>query len=290
MSDVKEFNEQLLLVLRAGVPLAVGDLSTRGQVEKLVAQVQDRISSSGSLPAPINEGIGQEGQIHSDYREALIARQMGESTVQSMQMFFECGQSRSESRWSITKILLPLLLVMWLVVQGMMFLVGQLYPEMVDMYQISRLEPSASLQFLGALNEYSRIGSMGATLLMGLIIVLWLRVPNWIISNFPIHRFTMRTLRHAQQLERHARRNRQLLASQSTVSPSNQSIAQADGEIRSLEIRAAACRESSSLMTRKWLRWFPLLAGTFLSGLLVFGYVFCLFWPLTDLLHQLSKP
>lgn len=290
MSDVKEFNEQLLLVLRAGVPLAVGDLSTRAQLEKHFARVQDRISSSGSLPAPINEGLGQDGEIHSDYRKALIARQMGESTVQSMQMFFECGQSRSESRWSITKILLPLLLVMWLVVQGMMFLVGQLYPEMVDMYQISYLEPSKSLQFLGALNEYSRIGSIIATLLMGLTIVLWLRVPDWLISVFPIHCFRMRTLRLAQQLERQTRMNRQSSANQSPASQSNQNGALADGEIWSSELRAAASRETSSLLTRKWLRWFPLLAGTFLSGLLVFGYVFCLFWPLTDLLHQLSKP
>ena len=295
MSDVKEFNEQLLLVLRAGVPLAVGDLSTRAQLEKHFAQVQDRISSSDSLSAPINEGLGQDGEIHSDYRRALIAREMGESTVQSMQMFFECGQSRSESRWSITKILLPLLLVMWLVVQGMMLLVGQLYPEMVDMYQISRLEPSKSLQFLGALNEYSTVGSMIATLLMGLTIVLWLRVPDWLISVFPIHRFRMRTLRHAQQLERQTRMNRhspsnQSSANQSSASQSNQNGAHADGEIWSSELRAAVCRETSSLVIRKWLRWFPLLAGTFLSGLLVFGYVFCLFWPLTDLLHQLSKP
>ena len=89
----------------------------------------------------------------------------------------------------------------------------------------------------------------------------------------------------AQQLERDARLAR-ALHSEQDGQRNEQSVA----GIRSNELRAALCRETSVFASRQLLRWFPLMVGTFLSGLLVFGYVFCLFWPLTDLLHQLSKP
>ncbi len=285
MSEVREFNEQLLLVLRAGVPMAIGDLSTRNQIEAFVAKLTDRLKSTQGSAAEIDEWIENDASLPSDYRNALGAWKSGERTVQSMQSLFECGNAESEMRWSITKVLLPLLLVLWLVAQGMTLFVGRVYPELKDMYQISNLKPSASLLFLGTLNAYSGIGALAANVLMILIILLWLRVPTWLVSIFPMHRTTIHSLRRAQQLEREARHARELLFE----ADGNGSEQTAAG-IRSSELTAALCRETSAFASRRWLRWFPLLAGTFLSGLLVFGYVFCLFWPMTDLLHQLSKP
>ena len=285
MSEVREFNEQLLLVLRAGVPMAIGDLSTSNQIEAFVAKLTDRLKSSPGSPAEIDELIESDLSLPPDYRNALSAWKSGERTVQAMQSLFECGKAESEMRWSITKVLLPLLLVLWLVAQGMTLFIGRVYPELKGMYQISNLKPSASLQFLGALNAYSGIGALIANVLMLSIILLWLRVPSWLVSMFPMHRITIRSLRRAQQMEREARHARTMLFK----SDGNGGEPTAAG-IRSNELTAALCRETSAFASRRWLRWFPLIAGTFLSGLLVFGYVFCLFWPLTDLLHQLSKP
>ncbi len=285
MSDAREFNEQLLLVLRAGVPMAIGDLSTPNQIETFVAKLTDRMKSTQGSTSEIEELIGSDLSLHPDYRNALSAWKGGERTVQSMQSLFECGNAESEMRWSITKVLLPLLLVLWLVAQGMTLFVGRVYPELKDMYQISNLKPSASLQFLGTLNAYSGIGSLVANVLMLLIILLWLRVPSWLVPFVPTHRMTIHSLRRAQQMEREARHSKQLLFA--TV---GSRIEKTVAGIRSNELTAALCRETSAFASRQWLRWFPLIAGTFLSGLLVFGYVFCLFWPLTDLLHQLSKP
>ncbi len=285
MSDVRVFNEQLLLVLRAGVPLAIGDLSTRSQIEEFIVKLNDRIQSTHHSTDETEDWIAKDGQLHPDYRNALAAWRSGERTVQSMQALFECGNAKIEMRWSITKMLLPLLLVLWLVAQGMTLLVGRFYPELKDMYEISNRPPSASLRFLGFLNEYSRVGSICATILMVLILLLWLRVPTWLIPFIPAHGLTIQSLRRAQKLERDARLARALL-SREDGQRNEQSIA----GIRSNDLRAALCRETSVFVSRQWLRWFPLMVGTFLSGLLVFGYVFCLFWPLTDLLHQLSKP
>lgn len=285
MSDVRVFNEQLLLVLRAGVPLAIGDLSTRSQIEEFIAKLNDRIQSAHHSTDETDDWIAKDGQLHPDYRNALAAWRSGERTVQSMQALFECGNAKIEMRWSITKMLLPLLLVLWLVAQGMTLLVGSIYPELKDMYEISNRPPSASLQFLGFLNEYSRVGSICATILMVLILLLWLRVPTWLIPFIPAHGLTIQSLRRAQKLERDARLARALLSRED-----GQRNEQFIAGIRSNDLRAALCRETSVFVSRQWLRWFPLMVGTFLSGLLVFGYVFCLFWPLTDLLHQLSKP
>ena len=285
MSDVRVFNEQLLLVLRAGVPLAIGNLSTRSQIEEFIAKLNKRIESTQQATVEIEDLIAKDGELPLDYRNALNAWKSGERTMQSMQAFFECGNAKSEMRWSITKVLLPLLLVLWLVAQGMTLLVRGIYPELKDMYEISNRQPSASLRFLGFLNEYSSVGSICATILMVLIVLLWLRVPTWLVPFVPAHGLTIQSLRKAQQMERDARLARALISAQDGQG-SEQSVA----AIRSHELRAALCRETSVFLSRQWLRWFPLMVGTFLSGLLVFGYVFCLFWPLTDLLHQLSKP
>ena len=279
------FNEQLLLVMRAGVPLAIGDLSTRSQIEEFIAKLNDRIQSAHHSAEETDDWIAKDRQLHPDYRNALDAWRSGERTVQSMQALFECGNAKIEMRWSITKMLLPLLLVMWLVAQGMTFLVGRIYPELKDMYEISNRQPSASLRFLGFLNEYSSVGSICATILMVLIILMWLRVPTWLIPFVPAHGLTIQSLRRAQQMERDARLAR-ALHSEQDGQRNEQSVA----GIRSNELRAALCRETSVFASRQLIRWFPLMVGTFLSGVLVFGYVFCLFWPLTDLLHQLSKP
>jgi type II secretory pathway component PulF len=285
MPEVREFNEQLLLVLRAGVPMAIGDYSTTKQIEAFVAKLTDRLKSAQSSSTEINEWIENDVSLPTDYRDALRAWKSGERTVQTMQSLFEYGKVDSEMRWSITKVLLPLLLVLWLVAQGMTLFIGRVYPELKGMYQISNLKPSASLQFLGTLNAYSGIGAIIANVLMILIILLWLRVPSWLVSIFPMHRITILSLRRAQQMEREARHARALL-----FNADGNGSDQAAAVIRSNELTAALCRETSAFVSRRWLRWFPLIAGTFLSGLLVFGYVFCLFWPLTDLLHQLSKP
>jgi type II secretory pathway component PulF len=285
MSEVREFNEQLLLVLRAGVPMAIGDWSTPNQIESFVAKLTDRMKSTQGSPAEIDELIENDVSLPPDYRNALSAWKSGERTQHSMQSLFECGNAESEMRWSITKVLLPLLLVLWLVAQGMMLFIGRVYPELEDMYEISNLKPSASLQFLGSLSAYSGIGALVANVLMLLIILLWLRVPSWLVSIFPMYRITIQSLRRAQQMEREARHTRELL-----FKVEKNGSGQAAAGIRSNELTAALCRETSAFASRQWLRWFPLIAGTFLSGLLVLGYVFCLFWPLTDLLHQLSKP
>jgi type II secretory pathway component PulF len=285
MSDVRVFNEQLLLVLRAGVPLAIGNLSSRSQIEEFIAKLNKRIQSAHRSTDESEDLIEKDGELPLDYRNALDAWKRGERTVQSMQALFECGNAKIEMRWSITKMLLPLLLVLWLVAMGMALLVRGIYPELKDMYEISNLQPSASLRFLGFLNEYSSVGSICATILMVLILLLWLRVPTWLVPFVPAHGLTIQSLRKAQQMERDARLARALLSGQDS-----QGKEQSAALIRSHELRAALCRETSVFVSRQWLRWFPLIVGTFLSGLLVFGYVFCLFWPLTDLLHQLSKP
>jgi len=285
MLEVSVFNGQLLLVLRAGVPMAIGDLSTPSQIEGFIAKLSDRIASMQCRSEEIDDLLAKDQELPPDYRNALHAWKCGERTVESMQTLFECGNVKSEMRWSITKVLLPLLLVLWMVVQGMTLLIGVIYPALKDMYQVSNLKPSASLRFLGNLNAYSGIASLFATVIMLMIVLLWLRVPAWLVQFVPTHGLTIQSLRRAQQMEREARRERGLLFE--TDGNRNDQTA---GVVRSNELRAALCRETSVFASRQWLRWFPLIAGAIMTGLLVFGYVFCLFWPLTDLFHQLSKP
>jgi type II secretory pathway component PulF len=285
MSDVRIFNEQLLLVLRAGVPVAIGDMYSASQIEAFIAKLGERIATAPGTPAEIDDLIEKDISLPADYRDALSAWKSGERTSRSMQSLFECGNIKSEMRWSITKVLLPLLLLLWLVAQGMTLFIGYIYPNLKEMYRISNLQPSASLRFLEFLSNYSGIGALVATSLMLLIFLLWLRVPAWLVPIVPTHGLAIRSVRQAQQMERDARCARALLFE--TDGEGKEQVATV---IRSNELSAALCREASAFTSRQWLRWFPMIAGALLSGLMVFGYVFCLFWPGTDLLHQLSKP
>ncbi len=287
MSEVRVFNEQLLLVLRAGVPMAIGNLTTASQIENFVANVNNRIPSPDSAVVAVDERIANDEQLPADYRNAFQTWKRGDRTVQAMHAFFEYGNIESEMRWSITKVLLPLLLVLWLVAQGMALLVGRIYPELKAVYEVSNRKTSASLQFLEFLNEHARVGTVCLTVLMVFIVLLWLRVPAWLVRLVPAHGFTSQALRKAQQFEREVRHSKSAFSK-----PDGQAALplSTDAELRSNELRAVLCRETSVFASRQWLRWFPKIAGTFLSGLLVFGYVFCMFWPLVDLLHQLSMP
>jgi hypothetical protein len=287
MSDVRVFNDQLLLVLRAGVPLAIGNLTTASQIESFVANVNDRFPSTDSATVSVDERIANDALLPLDYRKAFQAWKRGDRTAQAIHALFETACAESDMRWSITKLLLPLLLVVWLVAQGMTFLVGRMYPELKAVYEVSNRNTSASLQFLEFLNANARIGTVCLTLLMVLIVVLWLRVPAWLVRLVPTHGLTIQSLRRAQQFEREVRHSRTAMSK-----PAGQValLFSTDAELRSKEIRAALCRADSAFASRQWLRWFPMIMGTFLSGLLVFGYVFCMFWPIVDLLQQLSMP
>ena len=287
MSDVRVFNDQLLLVLRAGVPLAIGNLTTAPQIENFVANINDRFPSTDGATDDLDERIAIDELLPLDYRRAFQAWKRGDRTAQAMQALFETANAESDMRWSITKLLLPLLLVVWLVAQGMTFLVGRIYPELKAVYEVSNRKTSASLQFLEFLSANARIGTVCLTVLMVLIVLLWLRVPAWLVHLVSTHGLTIRSLRRAQQLEREVRHSRTALSK-----PDGQAALRlnTDAELRSKELRAALCREDYAFASRQWLRWFPMITGTFLSGLLVFGYVFCMFWPIVDLLHQLSMP
>ena len=287
MSDVKVFNDQLLLVLRAGVPLAIGNLTTVSQIETFVNDVNNRVTSEGHAAVGEDGRIANDELFPADYRNAFDAWKRGDRTVQALQALFETGRVESEMRWSITKLLLPLLLVVWLVAQGMAFLMGGIYPELKAMYAISNRKTSASLQFLEFLNANAQVGTIGLAVIVVLIVLLWLRVPAWLVRLVPAYGVTIQSLRTAQQCERDAR-----LSRASTVNTDGktdlQSIVATD--VRSSELRGAICRGTSGFSSRQWLRWFPMIAGAFVGGLLVFGYVFCMFWPLVDLLQQLSLP
>ena len=275
MSDVRIFNDHLLLVLRAGVPLAIGNLTTVSQIENFVNDINNRISSAANSAGGVDESFANDVLLPSDYRNAFYAWKRGDRTVQALQALFETGKVASEMRWSITKLLLPLLLVVWLVAQGLALLVGRIYPELKAMYEISNRKTSTSLQFLELLNANVRVGTICFALSMVLIVLLWLRVPAWLVRLVPAYGLTIESLRKAQQFEREARH--------STASTSNP-------DLRSNQLRGAICRETSAFASHQWLRWFPLIAGNFLGGLLVFGYVFCMFWPLVDLIQQLALP
>lgn len=275
MSDVRVFNDQLLLVLRAGVPLAIGNLTTVSQIEKFVNDVNNRVSSVAQVAVGMDERLAADEHWPADYRSAFDAWKRGDRTAQAMQALFETGSVASEMRWSITKLLLPLILVMGLVAQGMALLVGRIYPELKSMVEISNRKTSTSLQFLEFLNANAMAGTIGLVVSMVLIALLWLRVPAWLVRLVPAYGLTIQSLRTAQQYERDARH--------STASTSNP-------DLRSSELRGAICRGTFVFTSHQWLRWFPMIAGTLVCGLLVFGYVFCLFWPLVDLLQQLSLP
>jgi hypothetical protein len=249
MSDVLDFNRQIELLLDAGVPIVIGELSTPAEIRSFLKSVSN----------PNSETVGS---IHdSCYRQALTRWLESNKSADAFDGFHRLGVAKKTAKYALFEAILPSVLLCIVLVPALQLMIFQVYPSITKLYIVSEVKPSSRMQQLLDLSTW----------LFGpvpwLIPIAFLLVYLWGPS--AVARLLPRALRLPHLSTR-------------------QSTTETKSPVALNSIKTLAWQSRLQDQHNVWIRWIPLVCSSFVGGLLVVSYAFLVFWPLVHLLHRLS--
>lgn len=266
MSDVLLFNKQIVLALKAGLPIAIGNRSKPSQVLSLISEINQR--SAGTNPDPISSTIDQgkppgleDDDIPTEYREAYFRWLQNGRNISALGPMINDGQLRLEARWNIIKIVVPTLVIALLFSLLMPVILSRLLPDLHRFHEINGLKNSSSLQFLDYLKSHSWLVSL---LPLVPLVVLWL--------------FWLQPLRISKSLPATPAANETSAPQQQMPPPS----------LHAVSLSRTALIVQRQLARNQLSRWAPTIVATLIGGTIVAFYAICVIWPLADLIYLLS--
>ena len=274
MSDVSVFNQQIRLLLDAGVPIVIGQALTPRSVRSLIDSVDARMAEVSVSPKEQTTHLAsqsvnslellQKAQLDPFYCKAFEKWCNSDGNPESFDCFYELGVAKRKSRWSIADAVFPTLILALVLLPACFFLVFRIYPDIVSLYTLSNVKPSLSMQQLLSLHgPLGRLILWCTPLAVLLAAIVYARVPNLLVKIFPGFRRYSNSIRQIQ----------------------NHPIRPVDLSSVFTELAWRNRIEHEDNLT---VRWFPVLVSTIVCGFVVAFYAILLFWPLAHLLEQLS--
>ncbi|MFN7451024.1 MAG: hypothetical protein ACK56W_26065 [Pirellula sp.] len=274
MSEVTVFNQQIRLLLDAGIPIVIGQAMTPHAIRRYINSIDAHIVN---LKAPLENPADSINPPSVDELEMLQAAKLDPSyckafdrwrktrgSAESFDCFYELGVAKRKSRWSIADAVLPSLILALVLLPASYFLFFRVYPDIESMYTISNVKPSFAVKQLLALRgPSSQVIFWCIPTILLVAAIVYVRVPNVLLRLFPSYR---RYSTSIHQLQDH----------QDTPSDFSNTFSKLAWENRV---------QHEDNMT---VRWFPVVVSTIVCGFVVAFYAILLFWPLAHLLEQLS--
>lgn len=274
MSDVSVFNQQIRLLLDAGVPIVVGQALTPRSIRSLIDSVDARMAEINVSPTEQSTPLAsqsvnslellQKADLDPFYCKAFEKWRNSGGSPESFDCLYELGVAKRKSRWSIADSVFPSLILALVLLPACYFLLFRIYPDIVSLYTLSNVKPSLSMQQL--LSLHGPLGRLilwciPVVVLLAAIVYFW--VPNVLVMIFPGFR---RYSNSIQQIQNH-----------------QNSSADLSSAFTELAWRNRVAHEDNLTV-----RWFPVLVSTIVCGFVVAFYAILLFWPLAHLLEQIS--
>lgn len=274
MSEVTVFNQQIRLLLDAGIPIIIGQAMSPHSIRRYINSIDAKILDlKASLETP-TDGTNQSSvdelemlqaaKLDPGYCKAFDRWRKSRGNAESFDCFYELGVAKRKSRWSIADAVLPSLILALVLLPASCFLFFHVYPDIESMYTISNVKPSYTVKQLLALRgPTSQVILWCIPTILLVAAIVYVRVPNVLLRFFPSYR---RYSSSIHQLQDH----------QDIPADFSTSFSKLAWENRVLH---------EDNMT---VRWFPVVVSTIVCGFVVAFYAILLFWPLAHLLEQLS--
>jgi len=314
LADVLAFNERLLAISKAGVPvLLTGDPSDLpGVIERMNGRIALRVGRGGSMA----EILTSEPELNAPYRQALTDWVVLGRSMVAAEPVVGVGRWRRLARDRFVSTFGGLWFLWVFASLGFVAMVANLTPKLRGFYDVAGLEPGAGFRVLEKVEANLLVIALMAIGISLISIFLW----RW-ISAYSSLRWVPKSTSVATQACRAAAardafaclQNRngitpdtfrwmqgQLLESGEDANRKETSLGEMMGwALRSSEDPKAIASslllvsdvQHSQLawMEKRGIAWLPLLVYQLVGGFIVLASGLMLFWPLVELLTALCK-
>lgn len=274
LQDVLAFNEQLIAISRAGIPLAY--IAKPLEIERTLQDWSGRIAMQVGKGLPVEPALESAG-VSSEYREALTNYVALGGSIDAAQGMVDAGSwsDRNRARFSLS--LLGTWIVWVLACIAWLALIGIITPPLRSLYEVSRVPSGPAFAWLNFFYSHWwqwMIGSVALTVFGPVIGRTMLQRTDWLWLPFG-----RRVLSHLQSSSRMQIEGRMAREQHAEVSTRHALDAWANA------VKATAHRDGAGLQA-----WIPSLVATFLGGVIVLILGTVVFWPLMEYLSAICQP
>ena len=306
IDDLIAFNQQLITLARAGLPVELGDGQPSDSAAEQLSQINSRIALQVGLGQTVDQAM-VDALVPAAYKAAWETWFHGNQPIEALNALTSQAEARREMRIDVGNALIQPLIVLSLVYCGFIYLVLVAARQLESTYQQLGEPPSVSLRFLTAAREWLPVWGLLLPLALLLAVGFWWRnSASWTYKWLPGRKRFVVAINKANYAENVAR----LLATNHSLTESLQWVGSLDGHaqvpamlhwactadvedssrVNLLRFAARAYRASANREISRWRTWLPTLVGVLVGGGFVLAYGLSLFTPMIELLKMLTKP
>jgi general secretion pathway protein F len=307
MDDLLAFNQQLLTLIQAGVPVELGDGTPSESVPAQLAQINARVALQVGIGQSVDHAMAGDTTIPAAYRAAWETWFHGNHPIEALNSLNSQAEARREMQVNVGNSLIQPLILLSLVYVGFIYLVLVAAGQLESTYNQLGAPPSLSLQCLMVARQWLPVWGALLPILVGIgLRYWWLRSGSWNYAWLPGRKRFIESIGKANYAENVAR----LLDTNHSLAESLQLVGQLDttsavpsmlrwafaadvddaSRVNLLRFAARAYRDSAKRELNRWRHWLPVIVGVLLGGSIVLVYGLSLFTPMIELLTTLTKP
>ena len=309
LDDVLDFNEFLLKLANAGVPIGLDALDGTEKLSEKLTAINSRVAMAVARGNTVSQFLDADRTLPAQYRSSLALWLYCDRSPNALNALNECANERNKIEKLVGLAFLQPLILLGLIALGVVFLLLGLSPKLEATYSQIKLKPGYGLQLLMLARQQIGIWGLVIPILIAFGLLVWSRNrTHWNFSWFPGRKRVLEMMRksdyaegfanllehdlsikHAQTVmgefkcERNPQRPRPLLQWAMCDEVNNEDKANA------LHFAARVYRDLAKSRTSQLAAWFPVVVGALIGGLFVLGYALCLFAPMIELLTALAS-
>ncbi len=308
LDDVLLFNDYLLKLSHAGVPIGLDGSGTTSNLLDELTKINSRFAMGVARGSSIREILESNEGLSIQYRSALSTWLYCDRSPDALTALSECAASRNDMQKLVGYAMLQPLILLLLVYFGMISMLVFLAPKMQAVSNQIRATPGLGLRFLSFAMQTMWLWTLAVPLLVVLGIMIWRQNRSrWSYFWFPGRRSIAEAIQQANYADGIANlmehdhsksRARELMSlepsSQTHMTPLMQwafgSEVRDEERANALYASAQAFRNLAQSRSNRFTAWLPIFFGAIFGGGLVLFYGLSLFAPMIELLLSLSQP
>lgn len=307
MEELVAFNQQLVRLVRAGIPVELGDGTPSERVADQLLQINSRIAMQVGCGQSVDQAIAADSLVPAPYRAAWETWFHGNRPIEALNALTSQAEARREMQVNVGNSLIQPLIVLSMVYVGFIYLVLVSARHLEATYQQLGELPSSSLRMLVLAREWLPLWGLLVPLMVLMGVWYWRSKSGvWSYPWLPGRKRFVESINKAIYAENVAR----LLETDHSLPESLQLVGPLDtnsempsmlrwafagdvedsSRVNRLRCAARAYRDSSKRELTRWRTWLPVIVGVLVGGSIVLGYGLSLFSPMIELLKLLAKP
>lgn len=300
LDDVLAFNQTLLKLEKAGVPIRVGDSDTSDSLQTQLDSINSKVTMAIARGSSVLQIAESHEELPIPYRSALSTWLLCDHSPAALAALSEHAGQRREIERMISFSLLQPLIIATLAYLGFVYLIFGLSPKLDSITNQIGTKPGFGLQFLQWAKNTAWIwGFAFPSFLLLAVFLLNRNLSRWKLKLIPGRKEISISIENANKAEGIRSlletNNSQLVPEPSPHTTRLLTLALSEGlsreaKIGALSASAKTYRGMARTRTVQLHAWLPALVGASLGGLLVLAFGLSLFAPMIELLTALTRP